>query len=122
MARNTETRAEWRRLATSANLEDTPLLEGHYTRLSSLLTQVDAIEKQQAIQTAAKQEASKQLKAILVEGRKVAAFIKAGLRDRYGRDAEKLVEYGLQPFRGKKPTKPEAPDVKPPAPDPTANA
>jgi predicted component of type VI protein secretion system len=126
MAKNSspETLAEWRRLIQpqSANQSDTPYLEGHYARLSALLTQVEDIEKQQAALTAAKQETSKQLKAILVEGRKVAAFIKAGLREKYGRTAEKLVEFGLRPFRGKKTAKPEAPEVKPPAPTPTLNA
>lgn len=123
MARNSnpETLAEWRRLIQPlpTNQADTPYLEGHYTRLSALLTQVEDIEKQQAALTAAKQEASKQLKALVVEGRKVAAFIKAGLREKYGRGAEKLVEFGLRPFRGKKTAKPEEPEVQPPAPTPT---
>jgi hypothetical protein len=121
---NPKTLAEWRRLIQPqpANQSDTPHLEGHYARLSALLTQAQDIEKQQAALTAAKQETSKQLKALLVEGRKVAAFIKAGLRERYGRSAEKLVEFGLRPFRGKKSAKPEAPEVKPPAPSTTTNA
>ena len=122
---NPHTLAEWRRLIQplATNKDDTPYLEGHYARLSALLTQVEDIEKQQAALTAAKQEASKQLKTLLVEGRKVASFIKAGLRERYGRTAEKLVEFGLQPFRGNKSAKLEKPiEVKPPAPAPTPNA
>jgi len=122
---NPQTLAEWRRLIQplSTNKSDTPYLEGHYARLSALLTQVEDNEKQQAALTAAKQETSKQLNALLVEGRKVAAFIKAGLRERYGRTAEKLVEFGLKPFRGNKTAKLEEPtEVKPPAPAPTPNA
>jgi hypothetical protein len=46
---------------------------------------------------------------LVVEGRKTAAFLKAGLRDHYGRRAEKLTEYGVQPFRGNKTAKPEEP-------------
>jgi predicted component of type VI protein secretion system len=125
MARNTypETFAEWRRLVKplTTNNGDTPHLEGHRTRLEALMTQVEEIEKQQAALAAAKQEASQQLKALIAEGRKVAAFLKAGIRERYGRTAEKLVEYGLQPFRGNKSAKLEKPvEVKPPAPTPNA--
>jgi hypothetical protein len=50
-----------------------------------------------------------------IESRKIAAFLKGGLRDHYGRSGEKLTEHGLQPFRGNKPAKPEEP-VEQPAP------
>ncbi len=114
MARNTYavTFAEWRRLIKplSTNNEDTPYLEGHRTRLEALLAQVTEIEAEQAVLTARKQEMSKQLKTLTVEGNRVAAFLKAGIRERFGRTAEKLVEYGLQPFRGKKTAKPEEPE------------
>lgn len=99
-----------------ANTEDVDHLEKHLGRLETFLIQVDDIEKQQAALTASKQEASKQLRALLVDGTKVATFIKAGLRERYGNRAEKLVEFGLQPFRGRPRTvtKPQEP-AKPPA-------
>ena len=122
MARNTyaETFAGWRRLIKplSTNNGDTPYLEGHRARLEALLAQVTEIETQQATLTASKQEMSKQLKALTVEGNSVAAFLKSGIRERYGRTAEKLVEYGLQPFRGNKTTKPEEPtfELEPSAP------
>ncbi len=104
--------AEWRRLIKplSTNNGDTPYLEGHRARLEALLAQVTEIETQQAALTASKQEMSRQLKALTVEGNRVAAFLKSGIRERYGRTAEKMVEYGLQPFRGKKTAKPEEPE------------
>lgn len=116
--RQAETVREWRMLVKSgkSNTGDVVHLEGHIDRLDVFLTQVDDIEKQQAALTASKQEASKQLRALLVEGTKVATFIKAGLREQYGRRAEKLVEFGLQPFRGRprkaKPEEPFEPPVK----------
>ncbi len=108
-----ESFAEWRRLLKPffANKSgEISLLEGHVTRLMDVLTQAGEIEGQQASLAAAKQERSQQLQGLVVEGRKIAAFVKAGLRDHYGRRSEKLTEYGLQPFRGfKKTTKPEEP-------------
>lgn len=99
-----------------ANTGDVDHLEKHLGKLETFMIQVDEIEKQQALLTASKQEASKQLRTLLVDGSKVATFIKAGLREHYGHRAEKLVEFGLQPFRGRprKVVKPEEP-VKPPA-------
>lgn len=103
-----------------ANTEDVDHLEKHLGRLETFLSQVDEIEKQQAALTASKQEASKQLRTLLVDGTKVATFIKAGLREHYGNRAEKLVEFGLQPFRGRprkvKPEEPVEPPVKPDSP------
>jgi hypothetical protein len=82
-----------------------------------VLTQADEIEGQQAALAANKQELSQKLKALILEGRKIAAFLKAGLREHFGRSAEKLTEYGLQPFRGFK-AKPEEPAAAtPPAAD-----
>jgi len=113
MARNTYAVAfaGWRRLIKplTTNNGDTPHLEGHRVRLEALLAEATEIETQQAALTASKQEMSKRLKALTVEGNRVAAFLKAGIRERFGRTAEKLVEYGLQPFRGKKTAKPEDP-------------
>src|SRR6185436_4152149 len=119
MADNTyaETFAEWRLLLTplANNNGETPHLDGHRERLESLLTRVDEIVTLQASLTAAKQEASLELKGLVVEGRKAAAFLKAGIRDHYGRRSEKVAAYGLQPFRGKKTAKPEEPtEVKSP--------
>src|SRR6185436_257107 len=113
MADNTyaETFAEWRLLLTplANNNGETPHLDGHRERLESLLTRVYEIVAQQASLTAAKQEASLELKGLVVEGRKTAAFLKTGIRDRYGRSSERVAAYGLQPFRGKKAAKAEEP-------------
>jgi len=100
----------WRRLLKPfLNKNEVPHVDGHVARLTAVLTRVDEIEGQQASLTAAKQEMSQELKGLVVEGRKIAAFIRTVLRDHHGRKAEKLVEYGLQPFRGNKPAKGEEP-------------
>jgi hypothetical protein len=92
----------WQRLTTSlaANAADLPHLEAHRARLAELLTQVINLGNQQAVLTATKQEVTKQLQAAVTEARTVAAFLRLGVREKYGKDAEKLVEFGLQPFRG----------------------
>ena len=97
-----------------ANTSSVAHLEGHLTRLEEFLAQFDEIEKVQAALTASKQEASKQLQALFTDGRRVATFVKAGIREQYGNRSEKLVEFGLQPFRGRTRKKTEEP-VEPPA-------
>jgi len=114
--------AEWRRLLKPFVNKpgETPHLDGHVAKLVSLLAQVEEIEGRQSALAAAKQEMSQQLKVLVVEGRKTAAFLKAGIRDHYGRKAEKLTEYGLQPFRGNKSAKTEEPvEVQQPVPSTT---
>lgn len=92
----------WQRLAASlaANAADLPHLEAHRARLAELLTQVQDLGNQQAALTATKQEVTKQLQAALAEARTVSAFLRTGVREKYGKDSEKLVEFGLRPFRG----------------------
>jgi hypothetical protein len=106
---------EWRRILRplADNSGDLPHLEGHRVRLETLLDRVEEIVTRQASLTAEKQEASRLLQALVVEGRKIAAFLKAGIRDFYGRGSEKVVEYGLQPIRSKTTPLPEEPDGEP---------
>jgi hypothetical protein len=68
---------------------------------------------------ATKQEATKRLQAVLVEGRKLATFLRSGVKQRYGDRSEKLVEFGLAPVRPKaKATAEQKPTVTPPPPTP----
>jgi hypothetical protein len=109
----------WQRLTTSlaANAADLPHLEAHRARLAELLTRVHSLGNQQAVLTASKQEVTKELQAALTEARTVAAFLRSGLREKYGKEAEKLVEFGLRPFRGiSRRQEPETPAPKPEKP------
>lgn len=71
---------------------------------------------------ATKQETTKRLRTLLAEGRKLATFLRAGVKQRYGNRAEKLVEFGLAPLRPKVRT-PDATKipVTPPTPNPATN-
>jgi hypothetical protein len=72
---------------------------------------------------ASKQETSKQLKAILAEGNRLMTGVRKMIADQYGIEAEKLTEFGIQPFRGRTrkakpapaPDKPENPEIPAPA-------
>jgi hypothetical protein len=99
---------EWERLLRSliANLAQLPQLEGARTKLEGLLGSFRELATQQAVHQATKQEMSRQIQAVLRDGRKTAAMIRAVLKEHYGNESEKLVEFGVQPFRARvrKPT------------------
>jgi hypothetical protein len=109
----------WQELTTSlaANAADLAHLGSHGAHLGELLREAQDLTAQQAVLTASKQEASKKLKAVIEEGRKVATFLRVGVKQHYGNRAEKLVEFGLRPFRGRRrPTAAEPTIVKTPPP------
>lgn len=114
----------WERLATSmeTNAQDIPHLEAQRQELADTLVQVREVSTRQAALTAAKQEATKELQTLLAEGRKLATFLRAGIRQRYGNRSEKLVEFNLQPFRSRSRPAAEPPKApEPPAPAPAGN-
>jgi hypothetical protein len=106
MARETygETLMGWQGLAASleVNTADLQHLEAHRARLAELLKRAQALSSQQAALTASKQEVSKELLGVIAEGRKLATFLRVGVKQQYGTRAEKLIEFGLQPFRGRR--------------------
>ena len=95
--------------ALEANAADLPHLEGPRVRLGSILGSAREVAQQQAALKASKQESSKRLKELLTEGQRVATGIVRFLQQHYGNRSEKLAEFGLQPFRGRKPRTPKTP-------------
>jgi hypothetical protein len=61
----------------------------------------------------AKQEVSRRLAELMQEGNKLVTFLDAGVKQQYGNRAEKLVEFGLQPFRSRPRLGQVGPDGKP---------
>jgi hypothetical protein len=96
-----------------ASIAEIPHLEAPRARLGAALSRAQELLKQQSSLTAAKQEASEELRTLLVESQRLANAMRAMAKSHFGIRAEKLVELGLQPFRGKarkaKPT-PDSPD------------
>ncbi len=85
-----------------ANKEELPNLEPFRLKLTGIVIQIFDIAKQQAAHKAGKQESAKLLRKLLTEGNRVADLVRTGVRDHYGPDAEKVAEFGVQPFRGLK--------------------
>jgi hypothetical protein len=107
----------WQRLLTSmeANAQDFSQLEAYRTQMQAMLDAARQAAKEQTSMAAAKQDATQRLNDLLVEGRKLATFLRGGVKQRYGDKSEKLVEFDLAPARPKAKT-PEP--AKPPAPVP----
>jgi hypothetical protein len=85
--------------AMAANATELAHLEVSKGRFEVLLTEMRGLTVQQADLTAQKQEISKRLAVLLSEGRKLLTFLKVGVTQHFGNRAEKLVAFGLQPFR-----------------------
>ena len=94
---------DWQRLLNQVKLNQGELthLEVPSGQLESLLSRALEIHKEQAARTAAKQELSKQFRTTVNEGRRVATLLRQAIRVHYGVEAEKLAEFGVQPFRGR---------------------
>ena len=103
-------RGEWQDLI--APLADKPPglepLEPYRAKLETTLGRVDDITKQQAALAAQKQELTKELEALLIDGQRVAALLRKGLKQALGPKAEQLTAFKLQPFRGRKVKKSDA--------------
>jgi hypothetical protein len=89
--------------ALEANADKLADLAPAREKLQGIETRAQAAFQTQSAAAAAKQEASKELDALIAEGRLVMAFINAGLRQHFGKDSEKLAEFSLVPFRGRGP-------------------
>jgi hypothetical protein len=85
-------------------------LEVSRVKLQGLVEQARNQSVQQASDTATKQQATKNLKETLRSGQLLVDVLRTGAREHYGTDSEKLVEFGMQPFRGKTRTPPPPPE------------
>ncbi len=79
-----------------------PQLEPFRLKLDGIVAQTKEAGRQQAAMKASKQDLSKQVRQLLAEGQRAADVIRTAVRDHFGPDAEKISEFGLQPFRGRK--------------------
>ena len=106
----------WEKLivALLANIAELPHLEVPRAKLQALLEEVRTLVSQQDVHTASKQQVSQRLKVLLADGKKLATFLRTGIKEHFGNRNEKLVEFNVQPFRRKK----AEPVVKPPPTEP----
>jgi hypothetical protein len=109
----------WERLLASmeANAQEFPQLEIYRAKLKTMLDTVQEISAQQTAMAASKQDATKRLQGTLADGRKLANFLRNGVRQHFGNRSEKLVEFDLSPLRTRA-RKTAQVVVKPPTPTP----
>jgi len=114
---------EWSRLGVTvrANSADLPHLDTPVSQLEALLAQGVDLTKEQGAFRASKQERSQQLQSVLAAGTRLATLLRNAVTQHYGPTSEKLTEFGLQPFRGRK-AKPAPAPVPEAPPTPPAGA
>lgn len=100
----------------AANAADLAHLETPRGKLEAFLRRAREITLRQAVLTAERQELSKEMKGIIGEGQRLSALLRAAVKEHYGPRSEKLSEFGLQPFRGRKPKPQSEPEPETPGP------
>ncbi len=103
--------------ALSTNREILPHLEGSRTQYDTMVIRALELANRQGVLTAEKQETSKQLRETLDEAERLATVLRLAVKQHFGIRAEKLAEFNLQPFRGRK--KPASLPIPPPESEPT---
>jgi len=116
---------EWDGLATAAtaNAADLPQAEIARTGLEKLRDELRELVNQRNLHQSNKQQLSQRIAKIHEEGSKLATVIRVIAKQHYGNRSDKLVEFGIAPFRGRarkaaaatQPPGPTAPIPTPPA-------
>jgi hypothetical protein len=104
--------------AIAANAAELPQLEKSTLQFVEMVGTLQGIAKEQAALVASKQEASKQFQTLLIECQRLASVLRAAIKQHYGIRSEKLAEYNLQPFRGRKTGEKRRPKGTQPEPEP----
>jgi hypothetical protein len=114
------------------NSAELPHLEASRVKLEGFLKQGLEIAAKQSMLRAEKQDASQRMKVLIVDGQRLANVLRLSVREHLGIRSEKLVAFGVPPFRGRKPSdkskkakerkqteKPEQPASTPAEPSPS---
>ena len=104
-----ENMREWQELlaSTDANAGELPELELQREFLRNLVNQALSLLTEQALHRANKQQTSRRLQTVMGKATVLVTSMRGVIRQHYGSRNDKLVEFGLQPFRGR--PRPEAP-------------
>jgi hypothetical protein len=103
-----------------ANASELPQLEGNRAIYAGQVNKIQELAQEQAALLASKQEVTRQLQVALAETQRLATVLRLAVKHHYGIDSEKLIEFGIQPFRGrsrkvKEPETPPGPEAPAPA-------
>jgi hypothetical protein len=105
--------------ALIANAVSLPNIEAERQRFNQMLNATLEAFTRQGSLTSEKQEASQTLHNLLTETSRLATSLRFSVKSLYGIRSEKLLEFGMKPFRGRKPALPLQPTPTPdPDPDP----
>jgi len=102
----------WQRWLASLSVnEDLEYLQVQRGKLEALATEGQDLIRKQSELLAAKQDLSKRLREVMGEGQRLVTVLKGTVRQHYGISSEKLTEFGVQPFRGRRRKVDELPAV-----------
>lgn len=102
---------EWQRLllALQVNQAELSHLEVYRTQMETMVGQTEDLFQSQASLVASKQRASQELAGLVSDCQRLATVLRFALKQFYGPGSEKLVEFGIQPFRGRRKLLPPPP-------------
>ena len=101
--------------ALTVNAADLTDLQPYRSKLDALVENLQELMTRQGTLTSEKQDVSKDLRGALDQCAKLIVFLRNGVKEHYGTRSEKLKQFGVQPFRSRKP----APQEITPPPVPT---
>ncbi len=84
------------------NVDELKHLESPCAKLEGMLEEIGRLRAEQNLLQARKQEATLRIQELLEQTGKLVTFIKTGIKEHYGHTNEKLTEFGIQPFRGRR--------------------
>jgi hypothetical protein len=123
MARETTYKGKveaWEQLSerVAANEPELAHLENSRAKLDGMVAQARQVAATQAAQVAAKQQSSQSMKEVIADGDRLATVLRTSIKEHFGIRSEKIAEFGVQPFRGRK-AKKTSPEDSTPAPAPS---
>lgn len=92
---------DWQQIlaAMEANVSELQLLEPLRLELVDTLAQVQVISTEEKANRAERQQATARRKEALARGKDLVSRLRSGIRSVYGAKNEKLVMFGVTPFR-----------------------
>ncbi|HSK76548.1 MAG TPA: hypothetical protein VLQ45_08830 [Thermoanaerobaculia bacterium] len=108
---------DWQQLlgAYTANAGELQSIEPLSQQLSATLTEVQEYSLQEKASRAERQQFTKKRQETIARGKELASRLRAGIKSVYGAKNEKLIEFGVPPFRRRTRSKEKEPQPAPAA-------
>jgi hypothetical protein len=106
---------DWQQLlgAYTANAGELQSVEPLSQQLSATLTEVQEYSLQEKASRAERQQFTKMRQETIARGKELASRLRAGIKSVYGAKNEKLIEFGVPPFRRRTRSKEKEPQPAP---------